>query len=525
MARVENAGIRVDEDAAIFPARHGRLLRIISILLVIMSLSASLVLLTKHTHLGGPGDELGYYDQAAHLLPFTDHFYGPGYFVGLRVVHDVFRVEWFTAGRILSWLSACVFVYLCHLLFRRLLAAPLNWLALGLVAANPTLVTESFGSGTLVYGAMWVVAAIVATLYLDKKAPKFWILAGILFAIAFLTRFQALGFLMGASFGVLLRIHTPISKRLLTLGALVLGFIIPVSGWYGLLQWRQGYIPANYNFVHLTHALGTFDYHVDDIISKYGNMWGVLRSPGAVKAITAETVKETLKFPFTTGFELLFICAGWLIPGLVVTASRREAWAPWFFAFVCGLVVTGLGIGALGWTWYYIPVLPFAAILISNSVEALARSSTAIVATLQAAVILASTALWSPPLVLQSFYRGDWPEWSVARDYLQSHAKPTDVVSSTAASLPYGATFKFIDRDDLIRPGQESELLERLRSHGVTYLVLTERHGYSQFPALQYLLDKDLPDLPAGFARELYITEPRRVAIYSISATGQPGKQ
>jgi len=45
-------------------------------------------------------------------------------------------------------------------------------------------------------------------------------------------------------------------------------------------------------------------------------------------------VKEALKFPFGVGFDLLFLGAGWLIPGLVVTASHASAWAPWFFALL-----------------------------------------------------------------------------------------------------------------------------------------------------------------------------------------------
>src|SRR5262245_13450088 len=65
-----------------------------------VSLSSSLVLLTVHRTLSGPGDQLDYYRQAGQLLPFTDNYYGPGYFIALRVVHDLTRLDWFEAGKL-----------------------------------------------------------------------------------------------------------------------------------------------------------------------------------------------------------------------------------------------------------------------------------------------------------------------------------------------------------------------------------------------------------------------------------------
>ena len=509
-------GMNFTHGLTLLRERQATVLRAIAMVLVVLSLTASLLLLTRHTHLGGPGDQLMYYTQAAQLLPFTDHFYGPGYFVGLRLVHDLLGVEWFTAARILSWISGCVFIYLCHLLFRRLLEPPMNWLALGLVAANPTFISESYGSTTILFGAVWLIAGIVATVYSDAKSRKIWLLGGLFFGIAFLTRFQALGFFLGASVGVLFVTQTSFSRRVSNLGSMLAGFALPVIGWYVFLQLSQGFIPQNHNFVHLTHAMGKFDWDYEHLITTYGSAFGVLRSEGAAMALTKATIKETLKFPFTLGFQLLFICAGWLLPGLMAMASNRHSWAPWFFAFLSGLVITGLGIGALGWVWYYLPVLPFAAIVISYGAQALSRGANAMLVPLQAVVMLASTVLWSPVMVHNGFETTDWPEWSQAREYLQTHAKPTDLVSSTAGSLPYATTFRFVDRDEFIKPGDEGELIQRLRAHGVTYLVLTERHGYTNFPSLQYLLADDLPELPKGFARELLIKKPKRVAIYHI---------
>jgi hypothetical protein len=49
----------------------------------ILSLSTVLCLLYSHRVLSGPGDQLTYYRQAERLVPFTDNYYGPGYFVAL----------------------------------------------------------------------------------------------------------------------------------------------------------------------------------------------------------------------------------------------------------------------------------------------------------------------------------------------------------------------------------------------------------------------------------------------------------
>jgi hypothetical protein len=509
-----------------FVDQHAIILRALGLALVVASLATSLVLLTRHTHLGGPGDQLIYYAQAGNLLPFEDHYYGPGYFLALRVVHDLFGVEWFTAGRLLSWLSACVFLALCDLLFRRLVNTPWNWLALGLVAANPTFITYSYSSLTFAFGSMWVVAAVVVTIYTHGRSSYVWLVSGLVFGVAFLCRFQALGFFLGALIGMALKLDRPAAERSRIMTLSLGGFVAVVAPWYLFLMWYQGFIPANHNFVHLTIALGKFKSfsEVEGLISEYGSMLGVLRADGAIPAIATMVIKEGLKFPFMMGFSLFFLAAGWLIPGLVATATTRVALAPWFFAFLCGLLLTGLG--ARGWLGYYGAVLPFAALLIANGAHAVARSDVSRLAMTQTVLLLGSTLLWSPFVVRQSFLEMDWPEWSTARAYLQTRAGPADLISSSAASFPYGTTLRFVRRDELIRPGQEAELLPRLRARGVTYLVLSERHGYDEFPSLQYLLGDRLPALPEGFVREVLITTPRRLAIYRISdpapSTGIP---
>jgi hypothetical protein len=90
------------------------------------------------------------------------------------------------------------------------------------------------------------------------------------------------------------------------------------------------------------------------------------------------------------------------------------------------------------------------------------------------------------------------------------------VVSSTAASLIYGSNLPFVDQSRITMPHDSVSLVERLREHGVNYLVISERHTLFEFPELRPLL-ADVPDnVPEGLHRDTLITTPRRLAIYTV---------
>jgi hypothetical protein len=55
--------------------------RYIGIASVLLSLGIGFVLLLRHETLSGPGDQLRFYSQAAHLFPYEDRYYGPSYYV------------------------------------------------------------------------------------------------------------------------------------------------------------------------------------------------------------------------------------------------------------------------------------------------------------------------------------------------------------------------------------------------------------------------------------------------------------
>jgi hypothetical protein len=484
-------------------------------MIVIGSLVTSLILLILYREMGGPGDPLDYYEQAARLIPFTHSLY-PGYILVIRLIRDLFRLDWFLVGKITSWLSACAFLALCYFLFKHLLGAETKWFALTLVAMNPTFIGESYSPLTIMLNAALLLAAIVLTIQLPVDQPFRWLFPGLVFGIAYLTRLQSLGLLIGAVLGIFVIPATRVSALLRCASALLVGAVFPVLLWHGLLLWEQGYIPQNLNYLNLAVGLGELQSWSDiSKLEKYGSIWGVLTSHwSAPFRIAAFAAKEAIKFPFSVGYQLLFIAAGWLIPGLIIAAARRDVHAPWLTAFSVGLVLTG--IGSLGWLHYYVVFVPFAAILIAYAIQGFSLSGLWVVGRMSWWVLLVSTAIWSPYKVWSGFLDRNWPEFTVAREHLEASRDSRTVVSTTAASFRYGTTMGFVDQDSIMRPGESKDLVNRLREHGVTHLIITERHTLFQFPDLKYLLEDSVTNVPAGLQRDMLIVSPRRLAIYRV---------
>ena len=489
--------------------------RRLSLIAVIASLATSFVLLLQYRDLGGPGDQLHYYEQAAQLLPFSDAAYGPMYYATIRVVHDVLLLDWFLVGKLVSWTSAAAFLALSYVMFGRLLGPEDRWLALALVAINPIFIGQSYSALTIMFGAVLLVAAIVLTVQAPPGRPLPWLLAGLVFGFACLTRFQSWGLLGGAILGALLLPTTRAAVRVRCASLLLAGALSLVLLWNGLLLWTQGYIPRNRNFLHLALAFGQFHSWWDlSELEKYGSMSGVLTSFWwAPIQIAIFAGKQLIKFPFALGYYLLFIAAGWLVPGAVVAVARRETHAPWLVAFAIGLFLTG--IGSMDWLHYYVVFLPFLAILIVYAIRGLSQAVSPAVAVMSWLIIFGSTAVWSPAIVWSQFLDTNWPEFRAARQHMEAERDAHTIVSAAAGSFPHGTTLQFVRLNKIIGRGESNQLVSRLRQRHVTHLVV-ERHSHYWFPELEYLLDDSPANVPAGLQRELLIAKPQRLAIYRV---------
>jgi hypothetical protein len=343
--------------------------------------------------------------------------------------------------------------------------------------------------------------------------------------LAYLTRFAASAYILGALLGVWF-LREQLKDKLRITALLAAGAATPAICWVIFLHAVQGYVPDNYNFIHLTRALGQFQtfFEMDDLVREYGSFWGVLQSdPTVPLKLFAFGVKELIKYPFTVAFQIHFVLAGFLVPGLLCLIARRDAHAPWLLSFLAGLFLTG--VSGLGWPHYYLPIIPFAVVLMVVAIELLSQPWGVLTRRLIALSIAAVVAVWSVADINASFLSTNTPEFGVARRYIERNSDPeADVVSCTAASLIYGSTLRFIDHSKIVSPDDSVGHVDRLRQHGVTYLVISERHTPNEFPELRSLL-ADVPQgVPDGLQRDTLITDPRRIAVYRVLPdSGQSG--
>ena len=490
--------------------------RLLGLCAAAASLVTSLVLLLLYRELSGPGDQIGYYEQAANLLPYNDHYYGPGYYIALRALHDVTGLSWFMTGKLLSWISAFGFLYFTYRFLAALLPPVAAWLSFVLVALNPTVIGESYSSLTMMFGAALLMLSIWLTVHTssDRVAP--WFLVGLVFGFAALTRFQSLGFVAGAAAGACALASVPWSMRLRIAGVMILGAAAPITLWSVVLLLTQGYIPANHNFVHLTYALGKFKSfnEVPDLVRTYGSVWGVVTSDRfAAARIVAFAVKRAVLFPFYVGFPLLFLSAGFLLPGALRLVTQRDAYAPWLGAFVSGLVLTGIGSDHL--LHYYTVIVPFAALLVAQALISLRSSAPGVAERVGWAGLLLTTLVWGTARIRSDFLGRHWSEFTVARAWIERRDQQA-LVSSTALSLKHSSRFPFIDLNALLAPREWDQVVDRLRAAGVQYLVVTERHEVDEFPQFAAMLEDVPTQVPPGLRRDTLITSPKRLGIFRV---------
>lgn len=513
-----NGGITANESASCSKTMETRF-KWFGASAAVLSLLVSLILLGKHQVLGGPGDELDYHQQAANLIPFKSNYYGPFYYIALKLVHSLPGVDWFLSGKLLSWISACGVLLLTSLIARKALGNQQGMLVLALVAINPIFIDTSYSSYNVMFGTLIALSAIWAVMLVEERGSRYWLLSGVIFGVAALTRFQSIGFLAGAVVGTFIIPGASVKVKALRMICLLCGTLIPVVAWYGFLGIVQGGAPENYNFVHLTLALGEFKqfYEVDGLIRKYGSTWGVLSSHWTAPfRIAGFAAKRLVQFPFDVGFRLLFISAGWLLPGLLQLSRRRNLHGPWLGAFSIGLLLTG--IGSQKWLFYYVAFIPFCAIIVALALDTSDRGPRAAqLGKLGWGAVIVATLLWSPLFVRDLFIRREWTELAQVRQYMKMHNAPGTLVASTIGSFPYGIDVPFIQQTAVVAPNEANQLVEKLRERGVTHLIVSERHTLWEFPGLEPLLDESTR-VPSGLHRELLITHPKRIAILRVVA-------
>lgn len=494
--------------------------RIIGLIAVAASLTTSLVLLVMYRTLSGPGDQLAYDAHAQPLLPYVDAYYGLVPLLERRSVHEVLGVGWFTAGKLVCWLSAAALLTLAFPLFRRLLGPRLAWPALALVALNPEFITQSYSDHAMIIGAVWILAGVVASLQASEGPPLRWVGPGLLFGVALLAHLQAAAFIAGTAIGVLM-LPAPFWKlRAARAGCFIAAAIAPMVLWDLVLLGLQGFIPRNHLLMHVPGPLAPFQgfFDVPLMAERYGALETLIRIPGAGGQLALATLRRLLVFPLRIGLDLLFLPVVWLLPGVVAVTSRPERPGPWFFAFLAGLGLTALA--SPGSPLAYIALLPFFAVLIVAGIEFLPGGGPRSPRAISWMLVAGATVLWAPFQVRANFAQVYWPEFTVAHAFIARVADSSTVVTTTAKSFQDGLGIPFVEQTAIMPRGDTSGMVERLRDHHVTHLLIVERHSLYVYPELGFLLADTLVGLPAGLRRDTLITSPARLAILRVLPGG-----
>jgi hypothetical protein len=486
----------------------------------ILSLGVSIIVglwfFSQHVTLSGPGDQLTYYRQAARLLPFEDHYYGPGYFVAIRVMRDVFNLEWLTAGKTVGLLSTLGVLAVSAVLFRRVLGTNLGWLALGLLAISPDLIGQMYTDLTIPFGAVWILAAVAVMSSTTVDNYRRWAVAGLLFGMASLVRFQSFAFLLGALVGIAFLRGTWSAKIRAGATLFFLG-VLPTAAWKVFLVLYQGAPPVNWNFIALTMGSGEFRGFADVpvLLEKYGSMWGLVRSdPALLVKLVANAIVETIRFPTGVGARMFGPAILWIGPGLIAGLFDRRFWTPWAMALTVGFLVTAPT--QPGWTHYFVPMLPLLIVLLVWGAELPDRSVRPAIVAAGWIALIGGMGLWSAYRTPRDFRANEWVEQAVAREYLDRGDPATRLVSSSAATISYNARFRFVDFDSLTMGRNDLNFVRTLRDAGVTHFVVTARHSLFQYPSHSVLLSDSLTIVPDGLVRDTLIREPSRLAVFRV---------
>jgi len=477
----------------------------VSWVVVLVSVSMSFLIFTLHGTLSGPGDQIGYFDQARQLIPFEHPFYGPTHFVMLRVIHDLTGYDWFEASKLLSWLCSLGFLLIARSLLLRELGPTHGTLALVIVAFNPYFLVYSSQEYTYFTTGFWIILSLWLTRSLQRNQ---WIilLAGFCMALACLGRMQSVGFALGAWVGLLLE-PGPLRSRFVRACFFLLGMTAPIVAWTTFLNVVQGGPPPTQTQVTLAYALEDIKEIRDypEIVKKYPTYWSVLgSSPSAPFKIAFFGVKRAWKYPRETGYALLFVTSYFLPVGLLVWLARRESWNSLSCGFLFGFYATSFAHGS-NWPFYSIPLLPLIAVAIAWLPSRLPSRESSVVWL----VLILSTLAYGSIKTVSVFNAVEWTEIQSVHDCLRRE-KPGSVLVS-ASSVGYGQDWKTVSMNSVLAYdtdySEPQTLARSLLESGVDYIVILEAHTLFDFPSLAIWLEADPPDSGGCLDRILWIND------------------
>ncbi|MHB1049539.1 MAG: glycosyltransferase family 39 protein [Bacteroidota bacterium] len=230
-----------------------------------------------------------------------EDFRGPAYPALLAVFGGIFK-DFFSAGIILSTLSASLTMFFIFELVRRLFRVDIAFIVVLLTGVNKTFVQYAYTAGTDMVFNMFAITALFFLLY-DRQ--KNWLnigLAALCAAAAYLTRYN--GIFVIAAIPLMIIIFDiysiPVKQRIVTAAVFIGLFMVFITPWGIHSLNEKGNFFYNKNYLNIAYEMFAkgrigWDQYWNVEASKYGSLTAVIiADPGLFIATVAKNFYDHL---------------------------------------------------------------------------------------------------------------------------------------------------------------------------------------------------------------------------------------
>ena len=497
--------------------------------LVLAYVIIGLCLISACDIIPGWGDPIDYIEGARNLTAYDSPFHPPFYSAVIAGV-DLAVSNTFLSAKLVSFLSGIAVVILTFLLGRVCFRSDgVALLASALVVFSPLMLRHSYSVGSdmlgagLFFGCLYVLSVAV------KGSIKLIIVAGLLAALAYLTRYVFISLVPATMLFLLIFPSVRLRRRLLYAAVFLAGFVIVAAPWCIICLARHGDL-HNWNYINIAFAVfDTTDSWLwfDTYVEKYPSLLVLLTShPGEVGRHLAVNI---LHFPV----EILArhgLLAGIMAVFGVFTMLRRPSTER------MALILNGvalLGLIMLAWLKprFFVPVLPvvmlFAAHFMVNGLaptlaeywperasgqrlaKAIPLRSMAITLSVLTALILT---VFRVPSDLAGVNVDDEKRAGL---YLRENTPAGTLILTCSKNLAWYAERPFVSMTEL-RDVSPAFLQHKAQATDAKVLVYTERHSVFTHPQLRFLLNPEDSLIPPNFSLIYHDDGPWQVVAYRL---------
>ena len=300
--------------------------------------------------------------QSGHLDPSRYGVVGPGYELALALTGLVVR-DLLLAAELLSVLSVVTGVVAWALLIARRVDPRLAFAMTLFLATNGTLFRYGYSATTDAYA--WALQALALHLLLARERPRAALLAGLIAALAFLTRYSAV-YLLPAGLAALLAGGTLQPRRARAALLFAAGFAAPIVPWvlYSLAHGGSLALQLHHNIAYdvFARAKGiAWDEYQRVLQPQFRTLWDVIaRDPWAVARRELFNVWDHLRLDALALLGLAVALSA--LAGLALAAldgTLRRLWPLWLAGALAFLALVPVFYSER----YSLPLLPVYAVL------------------------------------------------------------------------------------------------------------------------------------------------------------------